>query len=76
MPFTSPKTKSLKKNLHLNISSFLSAQKEYRAPFVWAQFDVSANVLVNIECRAYADNIEHERVTRRGLTKIVIKVQN
>jgi sodium/potassium-transporting ATPase subunit beta len=52
------------------------AQKEYRAPFVWAQFDVSANVLVNIECRAYADNIEHERMTRRGLTKIVIKVQN
>lgn len=52
------------------------SQKEYRAPFVWARFEVASNVLVNIECRAYADNIEHERMTRRGLTKIVIQVQN
>lgn len=51
------------------------AQKDYRAPFVMAQFEVKPNVLVNIECRAFAGNIKYERVTRRGLTKIVIQVQ-
>lgn len=51
------------------------AQKEYRAPFVWAEFDVAPSVLVSIECRALADNIQNERMTRRGLTKIVVQVQ-
>jgi sodium/potassium-transporting ATPase subunit beta len=50
------------------------SQKEYRAPFVWVQFDVTPDTLVNLECRGYAKNIEHERMTRRGLTKIVVKV--
>ena len=54
---------------------FPSAQKEYRAPFVWAEFDVAPSVLVSIECRALADNIQNERMTRRGLTKIVVQVQ-
>lgn len=51
------------------------AQKEYRAPFIWARFEVTPNVATNIECKAIADNIQYERMTRRGLTKIVIHVQ-
>lgn len=51
------------------------AQKDYRSPFVWAQFDVKPMVLVNIECRAFAGNIKYERMTRRGLTKIVIQIR-
>ena len=50
----------------------LSSQKGYKAPFVWVQFDVNPENLVNIECRAHADNIEYERVNKRGLTKISI----
>lgn len=52
-------------------------QKGYRAPFVWAQFDIPANVLVNIECKAYADNIDNkDRLNRRGQTKFAIQITN
>lgn len=51
-----------------------NGQKSYRAPFVWVQFDLAPSVMVNIECRVSADNIDYERVTRRGLTKIDIQV--
>jgi len=30
--------------------------------------------MVNIECRALAENIEYERVNRRGLTKFTVYV--
>lgn len=51
------------------------AQKGYRAPFVFAQFDVTPNVLVNIECRAYAANIENDdRLNKRGMTKFSLFV--
>lgn len=45
-------------------------QKLYRAPFIWAQFSVTPNTLVNIECKAYADNIDNkDRINKRGQTK-------
>lgn len=51
-------------------------QKAYRAPFIWAQFDVSPNTLVNIECNAYADNIDNDRLNRRGQTKFALFISN
>ena len=52
-------------------------QKDYRAPFVFAQFDIAANTLVNVECRAYADNIDNQdRLNRRGMTKFSLFVSN
>lgn len=52
------------------------AQKSYRAPFVWAQFDISPNTLVNIECKAYAENIDNsDRLNRRGQTKFSLFVK-
>lgn len=45
-------------------------EKTYKAPFVWVQFDVQPNTLVNIECKAYAKNIDNsDRMNRRGQTK-------
>jgi len=53
------------------------AQKSYRAPFVWAQFDLKPNTLVNIECKAYAANIDNsDRLNRRGQTKFSLFVSN
>lgn len=45
-------------------------QSSYRPPFIWATFDVTPNTLVNIECKAYANNIDNsDRLNRRGQTK-------
>lgn len=52
-------------------------QKTYRQPFVWAVFEVSPNTLVNVECKAYADNIDNtDRLNRRGQTKFTLFVAN
>jgi len=51
-------------------------QKNYQAPFVWVQFDVTPNTLVNIECRALANNIEQERQNKRGMTKFTLFIKN
>lgn len=53
------------------------AQKSYRSPFIWVQFDISPNTLVNIECKAYAANIDNsDRLNRRGQTKFSLFVSN
>ena len=50
-------------------------QKAYHAPFVYAQFDVAKDTLVNIECKAYAPNIDNsDRLNRRGMTKFSVFV--
>jgi sodium/potassium-transporting ATPase subunit beta len=50
-------------------------QKNYRAPFVFARFDIPPNTLVNIECKAYAPNIDNaDRLNRRGQTKLSLYV--
>lgn len=49
------------------------AQKSYRSPFVFAQFDIPSNTMVNIECKAFADNIDNDdRMNRRGMTKFTM----
>lgn len=53
------------------------AQTTYRAPLVFAQFEIPPNTLVNIECKAYAENIDNQdRMNRRGQTKFSLFVEN
>lgn len=49
-------------------------QKGFRAPIVWARFETPPNDATGIVCNAIATNIETERVTRRGSTRIVQKI--
>lgn len=46
-------------------------QPGYLSPLIFVHFkNVSTNVLINIECRAYAKNIDNkDRINRRGMTK-------
>ena len=36
---------------------------------------MTLNTVVNIECRAFADNIEYEKRDRRGLTKFSLFIE-
>ena len=54
----------------------ISAQKSYRAPFIFVQFDLDSNILVRIRCRAFAANIDNEDdMNLRGQTKFSIQVK-
>ena len=49
----------------------------YQAPYVWAQFlNPKPNVLINVICRAYAENIDFDKKTSRGLTRFQIYVND
>lgn len=51
-------------------------QKNYRQPFIWVRFTVNPNTIVNIECKAYADNIDNsDRLNRRGQTRFTLFVK-
>jgi sodium/potassium-transporting ATPase subunit beta len=71
-------------DINNNISATISdkyfpyyGQKVYRAPFVWAQFKITPNTLVNIECKAWADNIDNkDRLNRRGQTKFSLFISS
>lgn len=53
------------------------AQKSYRAPFVFAEFDVEQNVLINVVCKAHADNIDNEdSMNLRGMTKFSLFIHS
>uniref|UniRef100_A0A1W7RAX9 Sodium/potassium-transporting ATPase subunit beta n=1 Tax=Hadrurus spadix TaxID=141984 RepID=A0A1W7RAX9_9SCOR len=48
-------------------------QREYLSPFVFVRFkDIAKNVLINIECKAWARNIKHERADRLGMVHFEI----
>jgi len=52
------------------------AQKSYRAPFIFVQFDLDSNILVRVRCRAFAGNIDNEDdMNLRGQTKFSIQVK-
>lgn len=54
-----------------------TSQKGYQAPFIWVQFDVNPNTLINIVCKAYSSNIDNtDRVNRRGQTKFTLYVKS
>lgn len=47
--------------------------------FSWRQqlnFLLSAGVLINIECKAWAKNIEHDRQDRRGSVHFELMIDN
>lgn len=51
-------------------------QPNYLSPLVFVHFkNVSKNVLVNVECKAYAKNIDNkDRINRRGMVKFQLFV--
>jgi len=52
------------------------AQNTYRAPIVFAQFDIKENTFVNVECKAFAENIDNkDRLNRRGQTKFGLFIE-
>lgn len=52
-------------------------QKSYRAPFVFAEFNLVENVLINIRCRAFADNIDNtDNTNMRGQTSFTFYVDS
>jgi len=52
-------------------------QQNYLSPLVFVHFkDVSVNTLLNIECKAYADNIDNQdRLNQRGMVKFEIFIK-
>jgi sodium/potassium-transporting ATPase subunit beta len=50
-------------------------QDVYQAPYVWAQFlNPKPNVLINVLCRIYGENIDFDKKTARALTRFQIFV--
>lgn len=48
----------------------------YQAPYLWAQFtDPKPNVLINVICRVYGQNIHYDKKTGRGLTRFQIYLE-
>ena len=47
-------------------------QPDYLSPLVFVHFkNITLNVLINVECKAYANNIDNkDRLNRRGMTRI------
>jgi len=53
------------------------SQPNYKAPFVFVEFDMEMNTLVNVRCIAHAANIDNEdRMNLRGMTKFGIYVRS
>jgi len=49
----------------------------YQAPYVWVQFlKPKANVLINVICRVYGQNIYYDKKTGRALTRFQIYVED
>lgn len=53
-------------------------QPDYLSPLVFVHFkEVSSNTLINVICKAYADNIDNEdRLNQRGMTKFRLFVED
>jgi len=56
---------------------FGRSQSSYRAPFVFAEFHINQNVLLNIRCKASASNIDNtDNTNMRGQTTFTFFVHN
>ncbi len=52
-------------------------QDVYQAPYIWVQFlNPEPNVLINVLCRAYGQNIDFDKKTGRALTRFQIYVDS
>lgn len=51
-------------------------QPGYQSPFVMVQFkEPKYNTLIYVECKAWAKNIEHDRINRRGSTSFELFIE-
>jgi len=49
----------------------------YQAPYVWVQFNhPKPNVLINVICRVYGQNIDFDKKASRALTRFQIYVED
>ncbi|CAF1151442.1 unnamed protein product [Adineta steineri] len=49
----------------------------YQAPYIWVQFEQpKPNVLINVICRVYGQNIHYDKKTGRALTRFQIYVKD
>jgi sodium/potassium-transporting ATPase subunit beta len=52
-------------------------QDVYQAPYIWVQFlNPKPNVLINVLCRIYGQNIEFDKKTARALTRFQLYVED
>jgi sodium/potassium-transporting ATPase subunit beta len=50
-------------------------QEGYLSPAIFVEFtQVKFGVMIAVECRAWADNIEHDRMDRRGLAHFELMI--
>ena len=51
-------------------------QRGYRSPFVMVHFkEPKFNTLIYVECKAWAKNIFHDRINKRGLTSFELFIE-
>lgn len=51
-------------------------QPGYQSPFVMVHFkEPKLNTLIYIECKAWAKNIQHDRLNKRGLTSFELFIE-
>jgi len=76
---------SMKKELlRMNKSIFfwffrgkIDRQDVYQAPYVWVQFlNPKPNVLINVICRIYGQNIDFDKKAARALTRFQVYVED
>ncbi|CAF3905157.1 unnamed protein product [Rotaria sordida] len=49
----------------------------YQAPYIWVQFnEVKPNVLINVMCRIFGENINFDRKASRALTRFQIYIKD
>jgi len=52
-------------------------QDVYQAPYIWVQFiNPKPNVLINVICRVYGQNIDFDKKTGRALTRFQLFVDD
>jgi hypothetical protein len=55
----------------------INRQDYYQAPYIWVQLTrPKTNVLINVLCRAYGQNIDFDKKTGRALTRFQIYVED
>jgi sodium/potassium-transporting ATPase subunit beta len=62
---------------HFPYKGKVDRQDVYQAPYIWVQFlNPEPNVLINVLCRAYGQNIDFDKKTGRALTRFQIYVDS
>ncbi|CAF0988980.1 unnamed protein product [Rotaria sordida] len=55
----------------------INREDKYQAPYIWVQFNSpSPNILINVVCRVYGQNIDFDKKTGRAITRFQIYVKD